>query len=125
MAFTTEAVTRGLLPVDIDQPIHDGQGDELGKIDRVVVDLEHNRIAYATLRLNDSFDSLAVPWAELWRDRAGEFHLNVDLETLRSAPRPEFTELNAPWELDDHGDRWLRELYLFYGHVPYRSRTMR
>lgn len=46
------------------------------------------------------------------RDPSGGFLLDVDVETLHDAPRPR----------GDGDERWLRQLYLYYGYVPYRGR---
>ena len=121
MTVYTHVPLPGLVPVSLARPVHDSRGDELGTLDDVFLDLDHNRIAYATLHVNGSEEPVAVPWPELRRDRDGDFHLNVDLDTLRAAPRPNGASSDDPAE----SDLWLRELYLYYGHVPYRGRTMR
>ena len=108
-----------LVPVRLDRPVSNGHG-EIGTLENLFLDLEHNRIAYATVHLDGgSGDCIAVPWPEVKRDADGGFHLDIDPEMTRGAPRPD--------ELADErvGDRRLRELYLYYGHVPYGGRPMR
>jgi hypothetical protein len=49
---------------------------------------------------------------ELTRDPSGRFLLDVDVDTLHGALRPR----------GDGDERWLLQLSLYYGYVPYRGR---
>jgi sporulation protein YlmC with PRC-barrel domain len=71
--------------------VRNTQGDDLGKIDEIVIDLASSRVAYAVLSFGGFLgigDKLfAVPWSALKIDQpAHEFILDVSRETLENAP---------------------------------------
>jgi len=69
----------------------DSQGDVVGKIEELMIDLEEGRVAYAVLsfgRIDGMRDKLfAVPWEALSADQERQgFILEVDRNGLRNAP---------------------------------------
>jgi sporulation protein YlmC with PRC-barrel domain len=94
-------------------------GQDLGKIEEFMIDLENGRVAYAVL----SFGGLlgvgnklfAIPWRALSLDTdRHEFALNVDKETLEKAPG--FDKNDWP----DMTDRaWGSRIHEYYGYLPY------
>src|SRR5690606_10517609 len=65
-------------------------GEDLGTLEHVVLDLEHQRIAYAVLTfggfLGFGETLFAVPWSLLRRADDGKVVLDVSKETLEEAP---------------------------------------
>jgi sporulation protein YlmC with PRC-barrel domain len=65
-------------------------GDDLGKIEDIVIDLQSGRVAYAVVSFGGGFmrggKFLAIPWASLAVDQGDKkVILNVPKETLESA----------------------------------------
>jgi len=94
-------------------------GENLGKIEELMLDLEMGRVAYAVLSLggvpgmNDKL--FAVPFEALKLDATREhFTLDVDKDKLRNAPS--FDKNNPPKASDR---TWGSEVYKFYGYKPY------
>ncbi len=95
------------------------KGEDLGRIDDVMVDLETGRIAFAILStggfLGRESRLLAIPWEALTLSlHDKKFVLNVTRDTLAQAPG--FTKNNPP---DSSNLGWLVEIYRFYGYEPY------
>ena len=95
------------------------EGDVLGKIEELMVDLDDGRITYAVLSfggflgLHDKL--VAIPWDALTVDlEAHEFILNINKERLESAPG--FDKENWPQMADRE---WAQNIYEYYGHRPY------
>jgi sporulation protein YlmC with PRC-barrel domain len=66
------------------------EGEDLGKIEEIMIDLQSGRVAYAVLSFGSGFlhsgKLLAVPWAALAVDQGDKkFLLNVPKATLESA----------------------------------------
>ena len=95
------------------------QGENLGNIEDLMIDLERGRVGYAVLSFGGFLgmgDKLfAIPWEALTVDMAEKrLVLNVDKELLKRAPG--FDKNNWP----DMTDRtWGNELYSYYGYKPY------
>jgi sporulation protein YlmC with PRC-barrel domain len=95
------------------------QGETLGEIDNLMIDLEGGRVAFAVLSsggvLGLGGKLVAVPWHALVL-KPGErtFILNMDKEKLQNAPS---FEKNSWPELTDR--QWLSEVYTYYGNQPY------
>lgn len=103
----------------IGNPVRNAAGEDLGKIDEIMLDTGHNRIAYAVV----SFGSIlgmggklfAVPWDALTVDADEKCCvLNVDKEHLENAPG--FDKDNWPTFADR---TWGQELYTYYRLKPY------
>jgi sporulation protein YlmC with PRC-barrel domain len=95
------------------------QGENLGKIDELMMDLQSGRIAYAVLSFGGFLgmgDKLfAIPWNALTvNPDEHAFILNVDKETLKNAPG--FNKDNWP---DFADERWGSQIYSYYGYKPY------
>jgi sporulation protein YlmC with PRC-barrel domain len=94
-------------------------GEDLGKIENLMIDLENGRIAYAVLSFGGFLglgDKLfAIPWETLALDTAqNRFVLGISRELLEKAPG--FDKNNWP---DMSDPAWGVRLYSFYGRKPY------
>jgi PRC-barrel domain len=99
-------------------------GDSLGSIAEIMIDLTNARIAYAVLSYGGFLgigDKLfAVPWSALSFDqRANEFILDVQRETLENAPG--FDKDNWP---DMSDPVYGGEIHKHYGKAPYWENPM-
>lgn len=105
----------------IDDPVRNANGEDLGHIEDLMVDIKTGCIAYAVLSFGGMMglgDKLfAIPWEALSVDtRAKHVVLNVRRETLENAPG---------FEKDDWPDmtdlQWGEEIHNYYGLDPYWS----
>jgi sporulation protein YlmC with PRC-barrel domain len=95
------------------------EGEQLGHLEEVVIDLEGGRVNYAVLAsggflgLGEKF--FAIPWDLLSVDTDNhEIVVDVSKDLLRQAPG--FDKDNWP----DINDRaWVGEVYRYYGRDPY------
>jgi sporulation protein YlmC with PRC-barrel domain len=95
------------------------QGESLGDIQEIMIDLERGRVAYAVLSFGGFLglgDKLfAIPWEALTIDTAEKrIVLNIDKELLKRAPG--FDKDHWPNMTDP---AWGAELYTYYGYKPY------
>lgn len=95
------------------------QGEDLGKIEEIMIDLNSGQVAYCVLSfggflgMGDKY--FAIPWQAMTVDTDRKvFVLNVDKETLKNAPG--FDKNNWP-QMD--AEDWLVGVYNFYGYEPY------
>lgn len=94
-------------------------GEDLGKIDEIMIDTPTGRIAYAVLSFGGFLgmgDKLfAIPWSRLSLDEQRKvFVLNVNRATLKKAPG--FDKNDWP----DMTDRnWGAQIYTYYDARPY------
>lgn len=96
------------------------KGDDLGKVEAIMIDLDRGRIAYVVISSgranwfpNDKL--LAVPWEALsisFHDK--KFILNVTEETIKAAEG--FDRKKWP---DSADFEWLAKVYRYYGSEPY------
>lgn len=118
--MTTAALSAGTLTGD---PVKNPEGDDLGKVEEIMIDLESGRIIYVVvsaggfLGLGDKF--FAVPWSLLQVDTEDEaVVIDLDKETLEEAPG--FDKDNWP----DPSDRtWLEDVYVYYDVDPFWPRV--
>jgi hypothetical protein len=94
-------------------------GEDLGKIEDVVIDLDSRRIAYAVLSFGGFLgfgDKLfAIPWEALKpSSKEAQFILHVNREALENAPG--FDREHWP-EMADR--QWGAGIYDYYGYQPY------
>lgn len=94
-------------------------GENLGKIEELMLDLEKGRVAYAVLSFGGFMGMgeklFAVPFEALKLDASREhFMLEVDKDKLKNAPG--FDKNNPPQAADR---TWGAEVYKFYGYKPY------
>ena len=99
--------------------VRNDQGEDLGKLEEIMLDLDSGCIAYAVLSFGGFLglgDKLfAIPWEALTVDTdTEEIVLNVPQERLENAPG--FDKDN--WPLTGDTD-WLASIYDFYGYEPY------
>lgn len=94
-------------------------GEDLGKVDEIMIDIPTGRVAYAVLSfggfLRMGNKLFAVPWDVLTVDEDRKcFILEVDKAKLENAPG--FDKDNWP----DMADRtWGSRIYSYYGRTPY------
>ena len=95
------------------------RGDDLGKIEDLMIDEPNGRIAYVVLAyggflgMGDKF--FAIPWEALMaRSQDGSFVLDLDESILKNAPG--FDKDHWPTTADT---AWLSSVYTHYGYTPY------
>lgn len=94
-------------------------GDDLGKIEAIMLDVTTGRIAYAVLSFGGFLGMgnklFAIPWSSLTLDAEEKcFILNVSKETLEGAPG--FDKDHWPAMADS---TWATELHSYYHATPY------
>lgn len=95
------------------------QGDDLGEIEALVIDLGTGRIVYAMMEyggwLGMGEELAAVPWKALTpAPGEREFRLDITQDQLKTIPR------FAPDDWSQTLDRqWLADVYARYGEKPY------
>jgi sporulation protein YlmC with PRC-barrel domain len=99
--------------------VRNRDGEDLGKIEELMIDVINGRIAYAVLSFGGFLglgDKLfAIPWDAMeLRGDEHKFVLNVDKEVLRNAPG--FDKDNWPDMADPD---WGLNIYRHYGVRPY------
>lgn len=95
------------------------QGEDLGKLEEIMLDLDTGQVAYAVLSFGGFLgmgDKLfAIPWEAMMVDEEHErLILDIDKETLKNAPG--FDKDN--WPMTTESD-WLVGVYEYYGYEPY------
>jgi sporulation protein YlmC with PRC-barrel domain len=103
--------------------VRNSVGDDLGKLDEIMIDIPSGRIAYAVLSfggvLRMGNKLFAVPWNALTVDEDEKcLILNVDKKTLENAPG--FDKDNWP---DMSDTNWGSDLFRYYGTAPYWEET--
>ena len=98
--------------------VRNPQGESLGKIEDLMIDLDYGQIAYAVLSFGGLLgfgDKLfAVPWGAMTLDMdSHEFVLDVDKDKLENAPG--FDKDNWP----EMSQEWRTDIYEYYGTDPY------
>jgi sporulation protein YlmC with PRC-barrel domain len=111
----TRVLSAGTLKGD---KVRNLQGEDIGKIDDIMLDIGSGRVAYAVLSFGGVMglgDKLfAIPWQALSLDKENkQMILDVEKEKLKNAPGfdkgdwPDFTP-----DLDE-------QIYGYYGYSPY------
>lgn len=95
------------------------QGDDLGKIEDIMIDVPSGRVAYAVLSfggiLGIGGKFFAIPWRALTLDADRKcFVLDIDEERLKNAPG--FDKDHWPSMADP---TWASEVYTYYNMQPY------
>ena len=103
----------------IGDDVRNNRGEDLGKLEEIMLDLDQGRVAYAVLSFGGFLglgDKLfAVPWEALEVDTENKaIVFNVPKERLEQAPG--FDKDNWP---DTNDREWLAEIHSFYGYDPY------
>jgi sporulation protein YlmC with PRC-barrel domain len=99
--------------------VKNSAGDDVGKIDEIMIDIPSGRVAYAVLTLGGVLGMgnklFALPWSALKVDEDEKcFILNVDKKALEAAPG--FDKDNWP---DMSNNEWGKEVFRYYGATPY------
>ena len=94
-------------------------GEDIGKIEAIMLDVAAGRIAYAVLSFGGFFGIgtklFAIPWSALTLDAVeNRFLLDISKERLESAPG--FDEDHWPAMADR---RWAKEVHAYYDVNPY------
>ena len=115
-ATQTRVMSAGTL---IGDDVVNPQGDNLGNIEEIMLDMNFGRVSYAVLSFGGFLglgDKLfAIPWDALTLDTQNErMVLNIDQETLKNAKG--FDKDNWP-QADDQD--WLVSVYEYYDYSPY------
>ncbi|REK15959.1 MAG: PRC-barrel domain containing protein [Actinobacteria bacterium] len=99
--------------------VENREGDELGRVEEIMIDLNSGRVAYMVLAaggflgVGDKF--FAIPWDMVEVDTDQEkVILDLDKETFENAPG--FDKDNWPEAGDNE---WLKEVFVYYGRTPY------
>ena len=105
-----------------DRSVRNPQGEDLGSIKDVMIDINEGCIAYAALSFGGFMglgDKLfAIPWAALQYNAADNYVvLDVPKERLENAPG--FDKDNWPTTAERE---WLTGMYSHYGYAPYWER---
>ncbi len=110
------ALSAGTLTGD---KVRSPRGEELGRLEEIVIDLDNGRVAYAVLAaggflgLGEKF--FAIPWDLIAVDTdAHELVVDLDPEVLERAPGFD----KDSWPATDD-NTWLTDVYRFYGREPY------
>lgn len=95
------------------------QGDDLGKVEDIMIDVPSGRVAYAVLSfggfLGMGSKLFAIPWTSMTLDEDEKcFVLAADKELLKAAPG--FDKDNWP---DMADPTWRNQIYTYYGARPY------
>ena len=95
------------------------QGEDLGEIDEIMIDVPRGRIAYAVMSsggfLGIGDKLFAIPWSALTLDTDNKcFILDVDKQRLENAPG--FDKDHWPSMADE---TWAREVHEYYGQRAY------
>ncbi len=99
--------------------VRNAAGEDLGKVDEIMIDIPSGRVAYAVLTFGGILGMgnklFALPWSALRVDEDEKcFILDVDKKKLEHAPG--FDKDNWPKMADE---TWGMELSRYYGVTPY------
>jgi sporulation protein YlmC with PRC-barrel domain len=103
----------------IGDSVVNGKGEDLGKIEDIMLDLDRGRVSYAVLSfggfLGVGNKLFAVPWDTLQVDMANKrFRLDLPREKLEAAPG--FDKDNWPSASDSN---FVTDIYRYYGTPHY------
>ncbi|HZW02363.1 MAG TPA: PRC-barrel domain-containing protein [Anaerolineaceae bacterium] len=95
------------------------RGEDLGKLEEIMIDLFSGRVAYAVLSfggfLGIGSKLFAIPWSALTvNTRDKNVVLDIEKSVLENAPG--FDKDNWPKTTDEN---WLIGIYEYYGFKPY------
>jgi sporulation protein YlmC with PRC-barrel domain len=100
-------------------PVYRGNGDKIGKIERVMIDKRSGHVAYTVMTfggfLGIGDDYYPVPWSVLrYNESLGGYEANISDVQLKAAPK--FRSVDD-WK---YGDRQRESaMYSYYGVTPY------
>ena len=101
------------------------QDERLGKVDDLLVDLEHGRVVEVVLSVGGTMGIgntlvLAPPAILHYEDNTKILHLEADKDKLKNAPKFEASNWNTRSDTNQ-----ITELYRYYGQEPYYAMTLR
>ncbi|HEV7801284.1 MAG TPA: PRC-barrel domain-containing protein [Burkholderiales bacterium] len=101
------------------ETVQNHQGETLGEIEEIMLDVRGGRIAYAVLAVGGFLGMgekyFAIPWRALTLDTDRKcFLLDVDKDRLKNAPG--FDKEHWPSMADQ---KWAGDVHQYYGTVPY------
>ncbi|WP_094228805.1 PRC-barrel domain-containing protein [Methanolobus psychrotolerans] len=102
--------------------IENPQGEDLGNIEDIMIDLDSGMVAYTVLSfggfLGIGEKYFAIPWEALGK-KSGEnkFIINVDKEKLKNAPG--FDKDNWPRNEEKAHREYVNKISEYYGYKPY------
>ncbi|AOJ07892.1 PRC-barrel domain-containing protein [Burkholderia mayonis] len=101
--------------------VYTTDGDDVGKIKEIMLDVRTGRVAYAVLSsgglLGIGDKLLAIPWSALTLDTDRKcFLVSVSSERIKNAPG--FDKSHWPTMADPN---WAASLHQYYGSTPYWS----
>jgi sporulation protein YlmC with PRC-barrel domain len=103
--------------------VRSSDGEDVGKISDIMLDVRSGRIAYAVLSeggfLGMGSKLHAIPWSALTLDTA-EKCFRVNLTAQQIADEPGFDKDHWPAMADE---RWASEIHHYYSQDPYWGRT--
>jgi sporulation protein YlmC with PRC-barrel domain len=99
--------------------VRNSEGEDLGKIEELMIDIPTGRVAYAVLSFGGFLGMgnklFAIPWDALTLDEIEhQFILNVDKKTLEAAPgfdKDEWPDMADP--------KFGSQIYGYYGYKEY------
>jgi len=97
-------------------------GEDLGKIEDLVVDAEQGCISFAVLSFGGGFLGMGerffpIPWQALHPSRQEDtFILDLDREVIKNAPSFDKADKNI-WSMADY--EYLARVYRYYDYPPY------
>jgi sporulation protein YlmC with PRC-barrel domain len=99
--------------------VRNPQGEDLGRIEEIMLDMASGRISYAVLSfggiLGMGSKLFAIPWSALQLDADNKcFVLDISREKLENAPG--FDKDNWPSMADN---QWASQIHSYYGSRPY------
>ncbi|MFA5516983.1 MAG: PRC-barrel domain-containing protein [Desulfuromonadales bacterium] len=92
--------------------VQTAQGEKLGKVDKVVLDLQQGQIGYVIVSATEGQDKYIIPWKALKaQPQEQALVLNISADMLKQAPKGDIQQvLNK-----DQG----RQIHQYYGVAPY------
>jgi sporulation protein YlmC with PRC-barrel domain len=99
--------------------VQNSAGEQLGKVDEIMIDIPSGRVAYAVLSFGGFLGMgnklFAVPWATLRVDEDHK-HFILDVDKTRLENAPGFDKEHWPDMVDT---TWGNQIFSYYGAKPY------
>lgn len=104
---------------DLPREVFNPDGQQLGKVEDVILDITNQRISFGILSFGGIFglgeERFAIPWGLLdYSEKEGNFKLNIQKEKLQSAVGFEPNKYPYP-----AFGPWAGSLYGYWGYLPY------
>ncbi|MGP9822761.1 PRC-barrel domain-containing protein [Salinarimonas sp. NSM] len=105
-------------------PVKRSNGDEIGHIERVMIDKRSGKVAYAVMSVGGGLFGLdkhqfTMPWGVLHYDTSlGGYELNLSDDQIREAPRRTAEQHDASFSRE-----WEEHVHRYYNATPYWGRS--